>query len=62
MEALTLYERRARHADWAKVMAEQYRRDAANTSSEYWRNKWLTDALKMDAEAEWAQKSTGYVQ
>jgi hypothetical protein len=62
MEALTLFERRRRHAEWAKDMAEQYRRDAANTSSEHWRNKWLFDAQKMDAEAEWAEKSTGYVQ
>ncbi len=53
---------RKRHADWARSMAEEYRRDANNTSSDYWRSKWLMDAQKMEDEADWAENSRRYMQ
>lgn len=57
----TIADRRQKHADWARDMAAQHRRDAANTLSDYWKEKWLNDARKMDFEAAWADQSSEFM-
>lgn len=55
------FETHKRHAVWAMETAADYRRMASEPCLPYWEKKWLDSALKLEAEADWFERSAGWM-
>jgi len=57
---MTISQRRMRHAEWARRMADAYRHEARTAIDER-QKRLIENARRMDEEAEWAEKSAEYM-